>query len=87
MRQSRFVLRPVGLESPRRPALRALLRQRTPLASSAPISLCYVWGSDLPDEPEPEEQLVEGLIGKKALSILYGAQSDRAHELRPRLPR
>jgi hypothetical protein len=34
--------------------------------------LAYVLAADLPDDPEPEDQLVQGLIGRVAMSILYG---------------
>lgn len=40
---------------------------RTPIGG-----LSYVVAGDLPDDPEPEDQLVEGLIGRCAMSILYG---------------
>lgn len=34
--------------------------------------LTYVLADALPDEPEPEDQLVEGIIGRAAMSVLYG---------------
>lgn len=34
--------------------------------------LDYVFGTDLPEDPEQVDQLVEGLIGRIGLSILYG---------------
>lgn len=34
--------------------------------------IAYVWADKLPDELDPEDQLVEGLIGRTAMSILYG---------------
>lgn len=34
--------------------------------------LDWIWAADLPEDPEPEEQLVEGVIGRLAMSVLYG---------------
>jgi hypothetical protein len=41
-------------------------------AADEPSSLAWTWAADLPDAPDPEEQIVEGVIGRLALSILYG---------------
>ncbi|MBL0420512.1 AAA family ATPase [Ramlibacter sp. AW1] len=35
-------------------------------------ALDWAWAADLPEWPDPEEQLVEGVIGRLALSVLYG---------------
>lgn len=34
--------------------------------------LAWTWAADLPADPEPDEQIVEGVIGRLALSVLYG---------------
>lgn len=48
-------------------------RKVRPKVAPAPMSaLAWAWAQDLPEEPEPEEQLVEGVIGRLALSVLYG---------------
>lgn len=41
-------------------------------ADNASLALKCTWAQDLPEEPEPDEQLVEGVIGRLALSVLYG---------------
>lgn len=35
-------------------------------------TLAWEWAADLPDEPAADDQIVEGVIGRLALSILYG---------------
>jgi putative DNA primase/helicase len=32
----------------------------------------YSWAHELPADPAPEDQLVEGVIGRAAMSVLYG---------------
>lgn len=34
--------------------------------------LVWAWAADLPTELEPEEQIVEGFLGRLALSVMYG---------------
>lgn len=46
----------------------AAMRAADPDASR----LAWLWAADLPEEPEPDEQIVEGVIGRLALSVLYG---------------
>jgi putative DNA primase/helicase len=43
-----------------------------PAAARPADTLAHVWAHELSDEPEPDDQLVEGLIGRGAMSILYG---------------
>jgi hypothetical protein len=43
-----------------------------PSCGYAPSRLEYRWAHALPEDPEPSAQIVEGVIGRVALSILYG---------------
>jgi putative DNA primase/helicase len=47
-------------------------RQLNGQAEHDPAALAWSWASELPDHPQPEEQLVEGIIGRLAMSVLYG---------------
>lgn len=35
-------------------------------------ALDWTWAADLPEEPQVDEELVQGLIGRMALSVIYG---------------
>ena len=39
---------------------------------SLPRRLVYQLAQDLPDDPEFEDELVEGLLGRQAMSVIYG---------------
>ncbi|VWX60032.1 conserved hypothetical protein [Burkholderiales bacterium 8X] len=43
-----------------------------PMSRFRPRELEFDLAQDLPDEPEHEEELIEGLIGRQAMSVLYG---------------
>lgn len=53
-------------------AVETLVHSAPTLQLPAQHALSYVCASDLPDDPEPDDQLVEGVIGRIALSIVYG---------------
>jgi hypothetical protein len=46
--------------------------RRLPLSALAQQIVSWCWAADLPPQPEAEEQIVEGVIGRFALSMLYG---------------
>lgn len=42
------------------------------MQDAAPSGLVWRWAADLPVDPDPDEQIVEGVIGRHAMSVLYG---------------
>ncbi len=60
------------IERPRLDALRRAGDAKVAAAMPVIRRLDYLLAQDLPDDPEFEDELIEGLIGRQAMSVLYG---------------